>query len=659
MSKKLLRSLAFKNLRENRKINLPYLFARILFCMMTFIIFSLCFDPGIANMRGGAEAVMFFRFGGVLVCLTAFLFLFNIYQYLFRQRGREFGLYEILGMTKKNIRFIINQELAVLCLVTITSGELLGVIFAGLVQRLLVFFIKGTGISALKYDARAFLLTAVLFLAMDLINSLTAAKNLRKLQTAELFHSSAQSEQIPRVNPLLAGIGLVCLIAGYTVSLQAKKPDIAMDRFMPAVLLIIIGTFCLFREGLVLFLSLLKKNKRYYYKTNHFISTSGLLFRMKRNASGLATICVLSCMVLVSIGATVSVYRGIKSYIQELYPKNIYYFAYTTNELPDFSGMQKSLAHKADTLDLQDVSYKKSISLSGAIENNKFTEDQMADCFATVIDEETYHAMTGISLQLKDYEAAALTKGIDDPLPGQLEIRGIVFPITETLTTPYPKLYEADHFDKFLLLVVKDLDVFSQMKNTQGIAASLVFQANLKAPTAAAERKTADAILTSTKTDLVSNGFSDADAISQHTAIEETYAGNGSLLFVGIFCGILFLLATVLIIYYKQISEGYEDADKYKTLQDVGMDQTSIRRTIRTQVLTTFFMPLLMAVVHIGFVYPMVLQIVSRIGVVDSAIFASSIGIALAGFVIIYILVYWLTSGTYYHIISSQASQTT
>lgn len=522
--------LAAGNLRLNRRFYAPYLLT-VTACSAMF--YNLCFiknSDGLHRIGGDTTSYtldMLLSMGIVVVALFSAIFLFYSNSLLMKQRKRELGLYAILGMQKRNIARVMLWESLWVNGLGILLGLAVGILLSKLALLVLCAIMDFPVPFGFAVSLGSVLLTLALFAAIGALNLLVSLLRVSLLNPIELLHGSAQGEKPPRANWPLTVLGLLTLGAGYAIAITVKDPVQSITFFFEAVLLVIVGTYCLFIAGSIAALRLLQRKKSYYYRLRHFTAISGMIYRMRQNAAGLASICILSTMVLVTISTTVSLNVGVEDALMRMYPNDI---------ILDYYGR----AEEPEPID----EYLRNAGIS--VENLHAWQDG--------------HWYIGFDApELNDGQQRELARKISEELPVYVECRASV----------------------------KD----------------------------------------------------------------DFYGLYGGLLFIGLFLGLMFLMSTAMIIYYKQISEGYEDKKRYDIMQKVGMTLQEVRASVSTQILTVFFLPLAAAVLHLTVAFPMIRRMLLIFGLDNIGLFALCTGVTVLIFAAVYAAIYGVTARMYYHII--------
>ena len=646
--------LAWTNIKANYRLYVPYLLASTGMVMMFYIILMLAKDPSI-NM-GYLSAVL--SFGSMVVGLFAVAFILYINSFLMKQRTREFGLYNILGMEKPQIACIVLAEALLSYLIAMAGGIVLGTLFSKLVQLLLLRLIRFGGDIVMTLNASAALDTMLLFGIIYFLAFISTLNKVRKSRPVDMLTSASAGEQEPKAKWVMSIIGLLTLLAGYFLSQYVQSPVEAFLWFFIAVALVMVGTYCLFTTGSIAVLKLMQKNKQFYYKKNHFINVSGMMYRMQQNAKGLAQICILSCMVLVTISMTVSLYAGVEGMLKQRHGREMDITYYVSSSSQADSVRSEILSQAGNPIENELHYYSAKEQLQG--DNGIYTwiSDQSngLDSWNTVLfiySIDDYNTIADQNVTLQDNEILLYSSRDDNP--DTLQIGTHSYQIKELLKS-YPaelgsQLYSSE---SVRVLYAYCNNPFAMASEVEGTDSPVLAYTERFDTTLSDEDQSR--LCNSFNTELF--GGTELDGHAECIANDRTdfYQMTGSYLFIGIFLGGIFLIATVLIIYYKQVSEGYEDRHRYRILQQVGLSRQEVRKSINSQVLTVFFLPLVVALLHILFAFHMVYELMGAFGLSDSALFFKCMFLTAAVFALIYALVYWITSRVYYHIIEQPSA---
>lgn len=666
--------LAWTGIQKNRKLYLPYMLTCIGTVMMCYIVSFLKYSPVFGSLPGGDTVQAFLNMGFGVMCVFSLLFLFYTNSFLIRRRKTEFGLYNILGMGKKNLALVLGIETLLIALITLAAGLFCGILFSKLAELGIVKILGGTADFSFHIDLQSIRDTLLLFVVIYTLLYLNTLRQLHLTNPIELLHSENAGEKPPKGNALVAIFGAVLLIAAYVLAVSIEDPIAAMIWFFVAVIMVIIATYLLFISGSVTICRLLQKNKKYYYKTNHFISVSSMRYRMKRNGAGLASICILCTMVLVMVSSTVCLYIGKEDSLRMRYPRN-YNLNVSVESLDMLHG--EPVRQSLDALDsiCENHGYAPTNVLSyptaafaGLIQNDRIllevpeSVNQLMDIENLwqffIISLEDYNRLMGASETLADdevmvyttkdqtYDAPTLTIGTGEPLQVKKQAESFV-----------DNGVDAMQVIASLYIIVPDFDAavtaFSEQQTPAELNYIYAFDLSCSDDTQIALQEEMDAALSEIETQAgEGSGF---NLLLEGVASERSffYGMYGGLFFLGILLGIVFIFAAVLIIYYKQVSEGYEDQSRFEIMQKVGMTGREIRRSINSQVLTVFFLPLIMAGVHLGFAFPLIRKLLLIFSLTNFKLLILVTVCCYLIFALFYVLVYRATSRAYYSIVST------
>lgn len=671
MRRGLYRRLAADGIRKNGSIYLPYFLTCTGMVMMFYIVAFLAMDPKIRGFEGGATLQSMLGLGVMVMGIFAFIFLIYTSSFLMRRRKKEFGLYHMLGMGKGNLLRILLWENIFLAASSLAAGLFCGILFSKIGELLLVRMLENTPDFDFTVSPKTAGLTLEVFGAVFLIVFLKALLEMLRLDPAEMFRGSAQGEKPPRANWLMALAGLALLGGAYRLALVIEDPLTAMLWFFGAVAMVIVGTYLLFMAGSVALCRILQKNRRYYYRTNHFISVSSMAYRMKKNGAGLASICILSTMVLVMLSAVTCMYVGIEDSLRTRYPRNLVVEAYTEDMhaaqlvREETDRTVRELGEEPQNIlsyqYLEITAYQQESTMR--LNNGSLSTAQSLD-FANVrevfvIPLEDYNRVMGEDAGLPEGEALLYcTKGNRYPYDS-FTIEGCgTWKIAEIVPEFVSNGMETAQISTSYFLFVPTMEEFEQINAVQ----REVYGEYASTPCAyygfdlggsAEEQK---AVTEAVRSRLEPLAFPEesvqirVEGMAQERI--DTMGMYSGLFFVGILLGIVFVAGTVLIMYYKQITEGYEDQKRFEVLQKVGMTRREIKKSINSQILTVFFLPLLTAGIHTGFAFPFVKKILVFFSVNNTLLLVCvTVGCYLI-FAVFYVLVYLATSRVYYRIVS-------
>ena len=658
--------LALSNLIKNRKLYYPYALATILTITITYIFTSLTLNPHLDNLTGADSIKAVLGMGLGIVALSSGIIVLYANSFVMKNRSKELGLYSVLGLEKRHLFSMILKETVILGFVTLLLGIGVGALFDKLIYAFLQRLIgESTGLVS-TFQVMTIPIVLVIFACIFSLLVLINGFRLLRLNPLQLTKDGLKGEKKGRFLVIQTFLGLGAIGYGYYLALSVKDPVIAIMSFFLAVLLVILGTYLLFNAGTTVVLQLLKKKKNYYYKPNNMISISNLVFRMKKNAVGLATIAILSSMVLVTLVGAASIYAGKKDYIASVAPHD-YSVTGTNVDLTSTEKiMDDFLAQSGNQVNEKaEVTYL----YFGIKEQEKnkltiFPENErkvLPKSIFLVFSQATYKQLTGKDLNLASNQVGLYSKS--KTLKGQknLSFNGQNYQIQDDLNDfikgKVPNIFTIIVSD-YNYLVVPDMDDFKEsIKGTATTQATYV-GVNVKNPTHDA-KKNSDLLdqMTDKETQQLAGhttGVSQSylTANSQYDTEGMLNGFVGGTFFIGIFLSIIFMLGTVLVIYYKQISEGYEDRERFVILQKIGLDDLQVKQTIRKQVLTVFFLPLIFAFIHLAFAYHMLSLIVRIIGVFNPSLMLVVTIIVCGVFFLAYVLVFALTSRSYRRIVS-------
>lgn len=664
--------LAATNLKKNRRFYLPYLLACIVIVALFCIILTLASDPYLGQMQHGGSVSQVLGFGVFIMALFSAIILFYTNSTFTKQRKREFAIYNILGMEKRHISYVLFWESLYTAAMALFFGLVAAGVFSKLLQLVLVRLIGGEATFGLNIRLMSIGYTVAFFGALFLLLLLNTIRIIHLSNPVQLLRAGSEGEREPRSKWILALLGAVCLAAGYLISLRTNVALYAIQNFFPAVILVIIGTYLTFIALSIVVLKALRKNRRYYYKTSHFATVSGLIYRMSRNAAGLASICILSTMVLVTVSITVSLYKGVDAYADVRWPQDMTLTLMTdpqTNTVPDVAPVLRVVddAMTRSGLTQSNVHGYRSLNLSMMREDDTTldvthvtqTSYQSPNALTVwVTDADGYASLTGEPVTLAPDEALAWTDG--KPFGDTATICGRTFRLRHLDSFPLDSGSSIMGV-RTLYLVVPDLDSMLELRAQQNAYTSehggtrsmlnYAYQFDLSG-TDDEQLDALHALLCDpafeSAVEAANVGYSTDMRADGYPTLRSTYGG---FLFLGFFLGFVFLFATVLIIYYKQVSEGYDDRGRFRIMQQVGMTPKEVKATIRTQVLLMFFLPLVTAAIHIAFAFPLIKQIVFAFGLQNVHLFLLCTLGTFGVFALLYTFVYLLTARTYYRIV--------
>ena len=655
---KLTSKLALSNLKQNRKLYYPFALAVILTTMILYSFIALSSTPHLEDSYGGGAARTVLGFGSFVVQLVVIILVAYANGYVMKNRSKELGLYSVLGMEKKHLLVMTLWELLSFYVLTVGVGLGLGLLFDRLIFALLLKCMGLPVVIQSTFQIEAVLNTLLgLALAFGLILLLNSFRLLR-YSSLHLMQQKKAGEKKGRFLLVQTLLGLGLLGIAFYIALTVERPVAAVQGFFIAVILVILATYLLFNAGSITFLRFLKGRKSYYYKPENFISVSNLIARMRKNAAGLATISILSTMVLVTLTGSLNIFIGGQNYLDTVYPSDymisVGHMPSDAETEPVIKDVQAQIKKTADATNLSDYQVAQTTYWSAEIRKidgrslevyEQAGQEMKTEGTVYFFDQATYEQLTGQKVELGENEILAYGYQYPGRLDSQLEINGKTFTIKQKLDSNFiqgkiPQNALFQH-QMGLYLVLPDL-------NQLGLKVDKNLEFSINAKNKDNKDFTGDVTKELYSTDKMSQyGATYFGGYERYSIEKEWRETAGTLLFIGIFLSVIFLLATVLVIYYKQISEGHEDRDNFVILQQVGLDQKQTGTTIRKQILTVFFLPLFFSFLYLGVAYKMIAKIVAILGATNAGLVLQTTLSICAVFFISYILVFLLTSRSY------------
>lgn len=629
--------------------------------MMYYMVSSLSMNPNMMNMIGGDIMQQILSLGIYVITVFAVIFLFYTNSFLIKRRKREFGLFNILGMEKKHLSIVIALESMIVFLVSMVLGIGIGILLDKAFYLLIAKMLNASIALGFYISYQSIVNSIILFLIIFVLMYLFSLIQINLSNPIELLHGDQHGEKEPKTKWLLALIGLICLGTGYYMSVSIQDPVTAFAFFMVAVILVVIGTYMLFTAGSIVILKLLRKNKRYYYKTNHFISVSNMIYRMKQNAVGLGNICILSTMVLVMLSTTISLWVGMNDIIETRFPRDITVSINSVDSnqaLYTIDDMNNAIEQAGIQTD-EELVYR-TLSVSAINKGNTYTfgnENMSLQDISNVvvlyfITLDDYNRTEGTNVSLAPDEVLVFPSGKQfdhktiDIASNTFKVKGILDSIKADSN------YSAN-LQNSMFVVVDSMDTMFMIDDLQkqayGDNASYIhtsYDFNLSKSEEMSVKEATDALIANYPGDTT---YMMVD--TQEGNYEDLLSLYASFLFIGIFLSFLFIMATVLIMYYKQITEGYEDKKRFEIMQKVGLNKREVKKTINSQVLTVFFLPLVVAAIHIVFAFPMIEKMLRLLYLDNTNLYIMTTVICFGVFALVYVLIYFLTSKVYYGIV--------
>lgn len=629
--------------------------------MMYYMVSSLSMNPNMMNMIGGDVMQQILSLGIYVITVFAVIFLFYTNSFLIKRRKREFGLFNILGMEKKHLSIVIALESMIVFLVSMVLGIGIGILLDKAFYLLIAKMLNASIALGFYISYQSIVNSIILFLIIFVLMYLFSLIQINLSNPIELLHGDQHGEKEPKTKWLLAIIGLICLGTGYYMSVSIQDPVTAFAFFMVAVILVVIGTYMLFTAGSIVILKLLRKNKRYYYKTNHFISVSNMIYRMKQNAVGLGNICILSTMVLVMLSTTISLWVGMNDIIETRFPRDI---TVSINSVDSNQALytidDMNYAIEQAGIQTEDELVYRTLSVSAFNQGNTYTfgnENMSLQDISNVvvlyfITLDDYNRTEGTNVSLAPDEVLVFPSGKQfdhktiDIASNTFKVKGILDSIKADSN------YSAN-LQNSMFVVVDSMDTLFMIDDLQkqayGDNASYIhtsYDFNLSKSEGMSVKEATDALIANYPGDTT---YMMVD--TQEGNYEDLLSLYASFLFIGIFLSFLFIMATVLIMYYKQITEGYEDKKRFEIMQKVGLNKREVKKTINSQVLTVFFLPLVVAAIHIVFAFPMIEKMLRLLYLDNTNLYIMTTVICFGVFALVYVLIYFLTSKVYYGIV--------
>ena len=671
MRKGIFSKLAVQNIRNNKSTYIPYMITCIFCIAMIYMMEFLRDCPTLEQaVLHAAEVRMIISTGEVVVVIFCVIFLIYSNSFLMKRRQKEIGLYNILGLERNHIGIVLLLETIFTTILSLAGGIAIGILASKLSLLLLLRLLHIPAILGFYISTKGIITCLLMFGAIFLLILLLNLRRIHLSRPVELLHGNNTGEKEPKAKWFMALVGFICLGIGYYLAITTESPISAISIFLLAVILVMAGTYLLFTAGSIVILKFLRRRKRFYYRTGNFISISGMLYRMKQNAIGLASICILSTGVLLMISMTVSIYFGINDIMVNRYPYDVDISITSVSEeecQTAIEAFEKAISDnkvpvdkKAEEIYLTIISRIDHGQIQIA-EPNTLSESGSVLTLSLVRQSE-YKKLTGTNPALQDGEILAWASKMAEK-SDSLTVNDSVFTVKKWLEdSPLTCGRDIVYGNAVFVVTDSDFEKFDEMrtemyKDTSAAPAGQDLTVHLGLNiTGSDETKIAygTPVLDAIKA-LQDNGqLSDNSWITSGIRAQEYdsyYADNGSLLFIGIFLGSLFLLGTAMIIYYKQISEGYEDQNRFEIMQKVGLSHREVKSSIRRQILMVFFLPLLMAMLHISMAFPLIRRMLLLFGMTNTRLFIGCTAGTVLIFALVYGLIYLMTAKSYYHIV--------
>ncbi|MDW8751094.1 FtsX-like permease family protein [Streptococcus suis] len=659
--------LALTNLKKNRRLYFPYALMTIVSTAIAYIFASLAFHPDLGQVKGADGVTMVLGFGMIVVMLAVAIMVFYANSFVMKQRSKEFGVYSILGLEKKHLLLMTFLENLVFSASTILSGLLLGLALDKLFYALLLKAMQMPVLLASTFQLKSLVTVLIYLFGIFALVSLFNIGKLGLTDSLKLVQGKKRGDKKTGLLWLQTLLALILLGAGYAIAQLVTSPLTAIPSFFGATLLVIFGTYLLFQSGVISLLNWLKQRQTYYYKPENFISISNLIFRMRKNALGLATITILSSMFLVTMVGGLNIYIGGKDYIANQNPND---YSIDVGMQPTTSKSQveewaEAILEEKDIPVESKVVYPYQQASFTEVTNQHvrfFTVEDVASVdFSDLgvgffLDQASYEKMTGEALQLSSDQVAIYSKGVQYQAGQTLAFDEKEMEVVQVLPKNVTLGHLPDHMSfnvsQYLVVVVQDLTIFENQAENRyymGFESSLSEEEQVSSQEIFLSGTFESELWTS---NILPDGTNTVSLAYRAYAMRGFFSFAGSLFFIGLLLSLIFLMAVVLVIYFKQISEGYEDRDRFVIMTKVGLDEDQTRQSVRKQLLTVFFLPILLAFVHLAFAYKMLSSILLSIGVVNAGLMLQVTAGICGGYLLLYLVVYAITTRSYKLIIS-------
>ena len=668
---KLYFKLAKTNLSNNKPFYIPYIISSIITVAMLYMMSFLSDNKGLNKIMGADSLATIFRLGVGIIVIFSYIFLFYTNSFIIKRRKKEIGVYNILGMEKRHLSKVLFVETIYSAIISLVCGIIVGIAFSKFILMVLYGIIGIHKTVEFFVNIHGIILCVVSFGILFLLTFLYNFMQIKLANPIELLRGTNVGEREPKTKIFMTIVGVVCLAIAYYIAITTENPLNVLTLFFVAVLLVIIGTFALFTAGSIALLKLLRNNKKFYYNKRHFMAVSGMLYRMKQNAAGLASICILSTMVLVVISTTVSMYVGIQDELMARYPNDVCVTVDYNSVIDKSSEIEKAIF---DEIDSAEVKNKKAFSYLSVFVGQK------GDGFTTYKEHLSYQNSYLFYILSKD-DFIKIDNNFKDKI-GNISKGEAVVVLNKKYDKKDIKIFgknykvnkSFEHTEDNDLYVISTLnglgyiildndesvqELYDVQEKMLGKGANYYtnkirfdFKSGNKKQKAAAYKKIDNAVkkyFKENKND--KKEISSYWVESRQENEQNFYLLYGGLFFLGIFLGTMFLIVTVMIIFYKQITEGYDDRERYQILEKVGMSSREVKDTIKSQIRIVFVLPIFAAAVHVTAAFPMVNRILKMLNLNNEKLFAGCLAATIIAFAVIYYLVFKVTSRAYYKIV--------
>lgn len=650
--------LAAENMKKNSQTYIPYMLTCIGSVAMYYIMFALAHNPGLQEVYGGNELVTILGLGTWVLAIFCVIFIFYTNSFLIKRRKKEFGIFNIMGMEKRHIARILSYETIYATGISLVVGIVAGFLFSQLFYLILLKLIRLEVAIKVELSMSALRSTILLFAVIFFMTFLNSLRQIHLANPIELLVGEKTGEREPKTKWVMTILGFLCLGAGYYIAVTVESPLEVLVLFLVAVILVMVGTYCLFTSGSIALLKVLKKNKKYYYQTKHFTSVSGMIYRMKQNAVGLANICILSTGILLMVSAAVSLFTGVEDMIVNRFPSEIMIEMGQASD-ETVQAMHQMVDETCAELGVTPADeYREQAWLVKAVQsesNFKQLLPNMDSSYLYFVTLDNYNQISGSQETLKEDEV--LLSIIYGEVPSDnIRFGDQSFTIKERINDSESGM-GFGIVTQMYYFIVPNVEVMENIFEALGENKDSINRYSYNYNFNTNSDPEVQSNLTSElgeRAEVLSENDSEVSYYISGRALssDSAYSLYGGMFFVGIFMGAVFLMATVLIIYYKQISEGYDDAKRFKIMKKVGMSRREIRKSIHSQVLTVFFIPLGMACIHMCFAFPIMRRLMAMLNLTNVWLYAAGSAATVLVFAIIYGIVYAMTARVYYRIVS-------
>lgn len=668
---KLYFKLAKTNLSNNKPFYIPYIISSIITVAMLYMMSFLSDNKGLNKIMGADSLAIIFRLGVGIIVIFSYIFLFYTNSFIIKRRKKEIGVYNILGMEKRHLSKVLFVETIYSAIISLVCGIIVGIAFSKFILMVLYGIIGIHKTVEFFVNIHGIILCVVSFGILFLLTFLYNFMQIKLANPIELLRGTSVGEREPKTKILMTIIGVVCLAIAYYIAITTENPLNVLTLFFVAVLLVIIGTFALFTAGSIALLKLLRNNKKFYYNKRHFMAVSGMLYRMKQNAAGLASICILSTMVLVVISTTVSMYVGIQDELMARYPNDVCVTVDYNSVIDKSSEIEKAIFDEIDSAEVKNKKAFSYLSVFVGQKGDNFTTDKEHLSFQNsylfyILSKDDFIKMDNsfkdkIGNISKGEAVVVLNKKYDKK---DIKIFGENYKVNKSFEHMEDNdLYMISTLNGLGYIILDNDESVQELYDMQekmlGKGANYYtnkirfdFKSGNKKQKAAAYKKIDNVVkkyFKENKND--KKEISSYWVESRQENEQNFYLLYGGLFFLGIFLGTMFLMVTVMIIFYKQITEGYDDRERYQILEKVGMSSREVKDTIKSQIRIVFVLPIFAAAVHVTAAFPMVNRILKMLNLNNEKLFAGCLAATIIVFAVIYYLVFKVTSRTYYKIV--------